>query len=124
MLVLTGIGKEDTIEDVRWTSQKVVNMRLFEDKEGKPNLSAREDEKEILIVSQFTLLASTKKGNRPSYINAAPPAQAIPLYERFLTETELLLGKPVQSGQFGADMQVYILNDGPVTIVLDSKNKQ
>jgi len=123
LLVLAGICPDDTEEDLNWMAGKIVQLRIFSDAEDKMNLSVQDIQGDILVISQFTLYANTRKGNRPSYINAAPPAIAIPLYERFVTLLETALGKPVQTGEFGTDMQVSLLNDGPVTIVIDSKNK-
>ena len=124
LLVLLGIEDEDTEEDIAYLTTKLCNMRIFSDEEGKMNLDVKQINGEILVVSQFTLHASTKKGNRPSFIKAARPEKAIPLYELFISETALALGKPVESGVFGADMQVELINDGPVTILLDSKNRE
>ncbi len=123
-LILVGIENDDINDDIDWLCAKVCSMRVFADNEGKLNLDIKQTNGEILIVSQFTLHASTKKGNRPSFIKAARPEVAIPLYERFISETEKLLGKPCKTGQFGADMQIELINDGPVTIILDSKNKE
>lgn len=123
-VILVGIEDEDNVNDIEWLCSKVCNMRVFADTEGKLNLDIKQVNGEILIISQFTLHASTKKGNRPSFIKAARPETAIPLYEKFISETEKLLGKPCKTGQFGADMQVELINDGPVTILLDSKNKE
>lgn len=123
LLVLLGIINEDTQEDINWLSKKIVTLRIFEDKEGTMNNSLLDVDGEAIVVSQFTLQANTKKGNRPSYIKAAKPDVAIPLYEDFVKQLELDLGKKVQTGQFGADMKVELLNDGPVTIILDTKNK-
>ena len=123
LLVLLGIESEDTLEDINWICRKTVNMRIFADHQGVMNDCILETGGDILIVSQFTLHASTKKGNRPSYIKAARPEIAIPLYEQFIDEMSKQLGKPVPTGEFGAEMQVSLINDGPVTIVLDSKNK-
>ncbi len=123
-LVLLGIEDEDTTEDVNYLVTKLCNMRIFSDAEGKMNLDIKQVNGELLVVSQFTLHASTKKGNRPSFIKAARPEKAIPLYEQFISETTLALGKPVKSGAFGADMKVELVNDGPVTILMDSKNKE
>lgn len=123
-LILVGIEDEDTVKDIEWLSQKVCNMRVFADTEGKLNLDIKQINGDILIISQFTLHASTKKGNRPSFIKAARPETAIPLYEKFISETEKQLGKPCKTGRFGADMQVELINDGPVTLFLDSKNKE
>lgn len=124
LLVLLGIEEDDTSEDVNYLATKLSNMRIFSDTEGKMNLDIKQVNGELLVVSQFTLHASTKKGNRPSFIKAARPEKAIPLYEQFISETTLALGKPVKSGVFGADMKVELLNDGPVTILMDSKNKE
>ena len=124
LLVLLGIGQEDSPEDIAWLSKKIVQMRIFSDAEGKMNLSLLDIGGELLLVSQFTLLASTKKGNRPSYTAAAAPAQAIPLYEATIQSLQAALGKAIATGQFGADMQVSLLNDGPVTIVINSQDKQ
>lgn len=124
LLVLVGIEDSDTNDDIAWLSAKIVNLRVFDDDKGVMNLSVKEVEGEVLIVSQFTLHASTKKGNRPSYIRAARPEVAIPIYEAFIKHTETLLGKPIPTGQFGAMMQVSLCNDGPVTILIDTKNKE
>ena len=124
LLVLVGIEDGDTNEDIAWLSSKIVNLRVFDDDNGVMNLSVKEVEGEVLIVSQFTLHASTKKGNRPSYIRAARPEVAIPVYEAFIKQVETLLGKRVPTGQFGAMMQVSLCNDGPVTILIDTKNKE
>ena len=124
LLVLVGIEDGDTNEDIAWLSSKIVNLRVFDDANGVMNLSVKEMEGEVLIVSQFTLHASTKKGNRPSYIKAARPEVAIPIYEAFIKQVESLLGKRVPTGQFGAMMQVSLCNDGPVTILIDTKNKE
>ena len=123
LLVLVGIEDTDTNDDIVWLSAKIVNLRVFDDDNGVMNLSVKEVEGEVLIVSQFTLHASTKKGNRPSYIKAARPEVAIPIYEAFIKQVESLLGKRVSTGQFGAMMQVSLCNDGPVTILIDTKNK-
>jgi len=124
LLVLVGIEDGDTNEDIAWLSSKIVNLRVFDDANGVMNLSVKEVGGEVLIVSQFTLHASTKKGNRPSYIKAARPEVAIPIYEAFIKQVESLLGKRVPTGQFGAMMQVSLCNDGPVTILIDTKNKE
>ena len=124
LLVLVGIEDTDTNDDIAWLSAKIVNLRVFDDDNGVMNLSVKEVEGEVLIVSQFTLHASTKKGNRPSYIKAARPEVAIPIYEAFIKQVETLLGKRVPTGQFGAMMQVSLCNDGPVTILIDTKNKE
>ena len=123
LLVLLGIEDADQDDDIEWLSAKIVNLRIFNDVNGVMNLSVEEVGGEILTVSQFTLYASTKKGNRPSYIKAAKPAVAIPLYEKFVKALESNLGKSVQTGKFGADMKVSLTNDGPVTIIVDTKNK-
>ena len=123
MTILVGIEDSDTEEDIDWLCKKIVMMRIFDDENGVMNLSVRDVEGEILAISQFTLYASTVKGNRPSYIKAAKPDVAIPLYEKFLLLLEEHLGKPVKKGIFGADMQVGLVNDGPVTIIVDSKLK-
>ena len=124
LLVLVGIEDGDTNEDIAWLSSKIANLRVFDDDNGVMNLSVKEVEGEVLIVSQFTLHASTKKGNRPSYIKAARPEVAIPIYEAFIKQVESLLGKRVPTGQFGAMMQVSLCNNGPVTILIDTKNKE
>lgn len=123
-LLLVGIENEDTTEDIEWLAAKICSMRIFSDQDGKMNLDIKQINGEILIVSQFTLHASTKKGNRPSFIKAARPEVAIPIYEKFISEIEKSLEKPCKTGVFGADMQVELINDGPVTIILDSKNKE
>ena len=123
LMVLLGIEEEDGKEDIEWLSKKTVNLRVFPDENGVMNKSILESEGDILLISQFTLHASTKKGNRPSYIKAAKPAIAIPLYEQFIEALELELGKTIQTGEFGADMKVALINDGPVTIIIDSKNR-
>ncbi|MCK9303458.1 MAG: D-aminoacyl-tRNA deacylase [Bacteroidales bacterium] len=124
LMLLAGFEAADTMEDLQWTAGKIVRMRIFPDENNVMNKSILDVGGDILLVSQFTLQASTKKGNRPSYINAAPPEIAIPLYEQFINELELLLNKKIQTGIFGADMQVQLINDGPVTIIMDSKNKK
>lgn len=124
LLILVGIEDRDTQEDIEWLAKKITNLRIFDDENGVMNRSCIEIEGEILVVSQFTLQASTKKGNRPSYIKASKPEVAIPMYEAFCEEVGLQLGKPVQTGTFGADMKVELLNDGPVTILIDSQNKE
>ena len=124
LLVLVGIEDADNAEDVSWLSGKIVNLRIFNDDAGVMNCSVKDIQGEILVVSQFTLHAATKKGNRPSYIKASKPDIAIPLYEQFLEKVTLDLEKDVQKGIFGADMKVSLLNDGPVTIIIDSKNKE
>ena len=123
LLVLVGIEDADQDEDVEWLSAKIVNLRIFNDANGVMNLSLKDVGGEVLAVSQFTLHASTKKGNRPSYIKASKPEVAIPLYEKFVKTLASNLGKPVQTGEFGADMKVSLENDGPVTIIVDTKNK-
>lgn len=123
LLVLVGIEDADAQEDIDWLAAKLVNLRIFEDEQGVMNVSVKDVGGDVIIVSQFTLHASTKKGNRPSYIKAAKPEVAIPLYEKFITAVQVELGKPVQTGEFGADMKVELLNDGPVTILIDTKNK-
>ena len=123
LLVLLGIEDSDTDEDIAWLSTKIVNLRVFEDENGVMNLSVKDVDGEVLVVSQFTLHAATKKGNRPSYIRAARPEVAIPIYEAFVRQVETLLGKQVPTGQFGAMMQVNLCNNGPVTILIDTKNK-
>lgn len=124
LLILVGIEDADTQEDINWLSKKIVNLRIFEDENGVMNTSLIDDGGDIIVVSQFTLQASTKKGNRPSYIKASKPDVAIPVYEKFVQQIETDLGKKVQTGEFGADMKVALLNDGPVTIIIDTKNKQ
>ena len=124
MLVLLGIEYEDNEEDLNFLVQKLAGMRIFSDEEGKMNLDIKQVNGEIMIVSQFTLHASTKKGNRPSFIKAARPEKAIPLYEKFILETEKAMGKICKTGQFGADMKIKLVNDGPVTILMDSKNRE
>ena len=123
LLVLIGIESTDTEEDIQWLSNKIVNLRIFNDDQGVMNVSVRDIGGEILAVSQFTLQASTKKGNRPSYIRAAGPETAGPTYERLVRSLAENLGKPVQTGEFGANMKVGLLNDGPVTIIIDTKNR-
>lgn len=124
LLVLVGFEDSDNQEDIFWLCSKIANLRIFGDDNGVMNLSLKDTNGEMIIVSQFTLHALTKKGNRPSYIKASKPEIAIPLYERFIAQMETELGKKVQTGQFGADMKVSLLNDGPVTIVIDTKNKE
>ena len=124
LLVFVGITEEDNREDILWLTKKIANIRLFDDENGVMNLSVIEAGGDILAVSQFTLIASTKKGNRPSYIKAAKPEISVPLYEEFCSEMELAVNKPIQRGVFGADMKVNLLNDGPVTIFIDSKNRE
>jgi D-tyrosyl-tRNA(Tyr) deacylase len=124
LMVLVGIENADSAEDIEWLAGKIVNMRIFDDAHGVMNLSLKEVGGDLLLVSQFTLHASTKKGNRPSYIAAAKPDIAIPLYEAFIKQLQLELGKTIATGIFGADMKVQLLNDGPVTILVDTKNKE
>lgn len=124
LLVFVGIGEEDSSEDIAWLTKKIANIRLFDDEAGVMNRSVLDIDGEVLAVSQFTLMASTKKGNRPSYIKAAKPDISVPLYEEFCNEMEIALNKPVKRGVFGADMKVELLNDGPVTIFIDSKNRE
>ncbi|WP_158961414.1 D-aminoacyl-tRNA deacylase [Myroides fluvii] len=124
LLVLVGIEEVDTQQDIEWLSGKLVNLRIFEDEQGVMNKSVLDVEGDVLVVSQFTLHASTKKGNRPSYIRAAKPDFAIPMYEAFIAQVERDLNKKVQTGKFGAAMKVALLNDGPVTICIDSQNKE
>jgi D-aminoacyl-tRNA deacylase len=123
LLVLVGIEDADTAEDIEWLSAKIVNLRIFNDEAGVMNVSVKDCRGEVIVVSQFTLHASTKKGNRPSYLKASTPDIAIPLYDKFVQAMGEQLGKPVQTGEFGADMKVALLNDGPVTIIIDTKNK-
>ncbi len=124
LLILLGITDEDTNDDIIWLTKKIANLRIFDDENGVMNLSLTDIDGEAIVVSQFTLLASTKKGNRPSYIKAARPEKAIPAYKEFIKQFEILLNKKVGTGIFGADMKVELLNDGPVTIIIDTKNKQ
>jgi D-tyrosyl-tRNA(Tyr) deacylase len=124
LLVLLGIEEADTLEDMNWLSSKLVNLRIFNDEQGVMNRSLLEVGGGLLLVSQFTLFAATKKGNRPSYSRAAPPAIAVPIYEKMIELLSAELGKPIQTGVFGADMKVDLLNDGPVTIIMDTKNKE
>ena len=124
LLVLVGIEDADNQEDVNWLTSKIANLRIFADENEVMNMSLKDIDGEMIVVSQFTLHALTKKGNRPSYIKASKPEIAIPLYESFVQQIEIELGKKVQTGQFGADMKVALLNDGPVTIIMDTKNKE
>lgn len=124
LLLLIGIETADSDEDIQWLSSKIANLRIFADENEVMNKSVKDIDGEILIISQFTLHASTKKGNRPSYIKAARPETSIPLYEKFLEQMSNELGKPIQAGIFGADMKVALVNDGPVTILMDTKNKE
>lgn len=123
-LILLGIGKDDTEEDINWLVKKIIGLRIFDDEMGVMNCSIMDVNGEILVVSQFTLMASYKKGNRPSWIHAAPHELSIPLYNRFCDALSEAMGKPVDTGEFGADMKVELLNDGPVTICMDTKNKE
>ena len=124
LLILLGINQEDNIGDVSWLTKKISNLRIFSDINGKMNLSIKELDARIIVVSQFTLHAKIKKGNRPSYINAAKPNHAIPLYEKFLDSLAIDSDKKIFSGEFGADMKVSLINDGPVTIIIDTKDKE
>ena len=124
LLILLGVGVNDTSEDITWLSNKIANLRIFSDEDGNMNLSLKAINGNAIVVSQFTLFASTKKGNRPSFLNSAKPEQAIPLYEAFVKQLETDLGKPVGTGIFGADMKVELLNDGPVTITINTKHKE
>jgi len=124
LLILVGIEDADTHEDIEWLSNKIVNLRIFDDENKVPNISVKDIGGNILLVSQFTLHASTKKGNRPSYIKASKPDIAIPLYKKMIAQLEIDLGKKIFTGEFGADMKVPLLNDGPVTVIIDSKNKE
>lgn len=124
LMVLLGIHDEDTMEDIQWISGKLIQLRIFDDADGVMNLSIQDIAGSILLISQFTLYAATKKGNRPSYIAAAKPDKAIPIYEQMIQQVTKDLGKPIQTGQFGADMKVSLVNDGPVTIIIDSKNRE
>ncbi len=124
LMILLGIEDADTTEDIEWLSAKIINLRIFNDANGVMNISIKDIDGDILLVSQFTLHASTKKGNRPSYIKASKPDIAIPLYEQMILQLEKDLGKKIQTGIFGADMKVELLNDGPVTILMDTKSKE
>jgi D-aminoacyl-tRNA deacylase len=124
LLVLVGIQDSDTNDDIAWMSNKITNLRIFDDAEKIPNISIKESAGNILLVSQFTLHASTKKGNRPSYLLASKPIYALPIYNKFITQLQTDLGKKIYTGEFGADMQVALINDGPITILIDSKNKE
>lgn len=124
LLILLGIEQNDTLEDVEWLCGKIARLRIFGDENGAMNLSVQDIKGEALVVSQFTLHASTKKGNRPSFINAAKPEIAIPLYEQFIATLQKEFGNSIQTGEFGADMKVLLVNDGPVTIIIDSKNRE
>ena len=123
-LILIGIGRDDTEEDIKWLVNKIIGLRIFDDEKGVMNRSIMDIDGEILVVSQFTLMASYKKGNRPSWIHAAPHELSIPLYRRFCNTLSEALGKPVGTGEFGADMQIELQNDGPVTSCMDTKNKE
>ncbi len=123
LLVLVGIEESDNGEDIEWLAGKIVNLRIFNDADGVMNVSVKDSGGDIILVSQFTLHASIKKGNRPSYIKAAKPEISIPIYKNFIKAVQEALGKPVQTGEFGADMKVSLINDGPVTILMDTKNK-
>ena len=124
MLVLLGIEENDTEKDIEWLVKKIIQLRIFSDADDKMNLSVQDINGDILVISQFTLFASTKKGNRPSFLRSAKPDIAIPLYEQFIGETEKQFGKKIFTGEFGADMKVELLNDGPVTIIIDSRNME
>jgi D-tyrosyl-tRNA(Tyr) deacylase len=124
LMVLLGIHDDDTLDDIQWISGKLIQLRIFDDADGVMNLSVQDIAGSILLISQFTLYAATKKGNRPSYIAAAKPDKAIPIYEQMILQVTKDLGKPIQTGQFGADMKVSLVNDGPVTIIIDSKNRE
>ena len=124
LVILVGIEDADTTEDAEWLAGKIARLRIFNDEQGVMNRSVNEVQGDIIVVSQFTLHAATKKGNRPSYIKAAKPEIAIPLYEILIKEIEIIIGKSVQTGKFGADMKVALVNDGPVSIIIDTKNKE
>lgn len=124
LVLLIGIEDASNQDDINWLASKIVNLRIFDDENGVMNLSVKDSDGDIIVVSQFTLHAQTKKGNRPSYIKASKPEYAIPMYEAFIQQIEKELGKKVQTGQFGADMKVALINDGPVTIIIDTKNKE
>lgn len=124
LVVLLGVAPDDQEEDLAWMAGKIPALRIFEDPEGKMNLSVKDIQGDIMVVSQFTLFASTRKGNRPGFSLSAPPAKAIPLYQEFIRRTEEFLGRPVPTGEFGAHMDLDIMNNGPVTIILDSKNRE
>jgi D-tyrosyl-tRNA(Tyr) deacylase len=124
LLIFVGIEDDDGIYDVEWLAKKIVNLRIFDDENNIPNISVKEKNGEILLVSQFTLHASTKKGNRPSYIRASKPETALPLYHSMIAQLQMELGKNIATGEFGADMKVELINDGPVTIWIDTKNKE
>lgn len=124
IVALIGVTESDTEEDIRWLSKKIVNLRIFNDENNIMNKSIKDIHGDLIVVSQFTLQAATKKGNRPSYIKAAKPEFALPMYKKFISQSEQDLGKKIQTGEFGADMQVNLCNDGPVTIIIDTKNKE
>lgn len=124
LVVLVGIEAADNLEDINWLTSKIANLRIFSDENDVMNLSLKDIDGEMIVVSQFTLHAQTKKGNRPSYMKAAQPEIAIPLYEKFINQMEIELGKKVQTGVFGADMKLSLINDGPVTIIIDTKNRE
>lgn len=124
LMILLGIEEADGKEDIHWLTRKISNLRIFNDDQGIMNKSILDEDGEVLVISQFTLHASTKKGNRPSYIRAAKPETAVPLYHQFIAELEKIMGKKIQSGEFGADMKVFLINDGPVTIIIDTKEKK
>ena len=124
LLVLLAIEEQDTDEDFAWLSGKITRLRIFDDEQGVMNRSVQEVDGEILLVSQFTLFASTRKGNRPSYSRSAPPEIAVPMYEKFIAQLTLDFGKPIQTGEFGANMLINLVNDGPVTIIIDSKSRE
>lgn len=124
LMILLGIEESDTLEDIEWLCGKIIRLRIFDDRQGVMNLPVNEIDGQILLISQFTLHASTKKGNRPSYIKAARPETAIPIYEKCIETLEMMSGKCVLTGKFGANMQVGLINDGPVTIIIDSKNRE
>ena len=124
LMILVGIEDADTNEDIVWLSNKIINLRIFDDEALVPNLSIKEITGDIILVSQFTLYASTKKGNRPSYLKASKGDVSLPLYESLITQLEIDLGKKIQQGKFGADMKVALVNDGPMTIIIDTKNKE
>ena len=124
LMILVGIEDADTNEDIVWLSNKIINLRIFDDEALVPNLSIKEITGDIILVSQFTLYASTKKGNRPSYLKASKGVVSLPLYESLITQLEIDLGKKIQQGKFGADMKVALVNDGPMTIIIDTKNKE
>jgi D-aminoacyl-tRNA deacylase len=124
LVVLFGVEEIDEIEEVQWLAQKICNLRIFDDQQGVMNLSVKDINGEVMVISQFTLFASVKKGNRPSYIRSAKPNVAIPFYDLFLEKVAQEIGKPVASGEFGADMKIALINEGPVTIIIDTKNKE